>query len=318
MSLLAAALVLAIAHPGARATCPCETPLVAGFHHEAADGRYVTTTSVVVPAPWAEVSQVLEDFALYPTWLLTGPDGSPTLHDVAFDGATGRFTMTIGAGARGLPLQGLLERKRDAQSLVVRGEGAADDVKAWAFALSAEPDDACAGRTLVELRLDLTYGLKARVFGGLAKSIPSLLPLAARDDLAARFLGSIERLACVGIRDVKADASGAPTLTLDGAPPARLLKCRPGSLGVGSERSQAFGAILARLSKDRRPDRGELIAASHEAIEGVHPIMTWHVDLAGRSEPVRSGSVPGSVQLDVRVHVEERGFTLAFGAGATK
>ena len=120
--------------------CACKDPLVASFAHDLRDGRHVTTTGIVVPAPIEEVAAVLADLSRYPRWLFTAPDGASALHDVTWDRPSGALGLRIGSSDKGLILAGTLEMARSEASTTVKAHGSAEDLNEWSFELSARPD----------------------------------------------------------------------------------------------------------------------------------------------------------------------------------
>lgn len=324
------ALVLALA-PSAWAglaesppDCPCDGPLVASFVHELRDGRHVTTTGIVVPAPIEEVVAVLADIKAYPRWLFTAPDGASALHDVTWDRASGALGLRIGSSDKGLVLAGTLEMARSEASTTVRAHGSAEDINEWRFELTARPDPSCAQRSVLTLRIELVFGLKARVFGGSAKSMPLLIALAARDDLAAAFVTTVERMQCLGLKSVSADSAGRPVISVEGKEPMTVLSCRPFELGVGAPRALAFGLAFGKAhalfstAKKGKGDPSELLALASDAITGRHPILSWQLTVIGKENPVIVGEAPASIYVDAHLMPEGTGGMLSFRAGPMK
>lgn len=299
------------------AASPCAAPLIAGFSHELRDGRHVTSVEIGVPAPLSEVAAVLADPASLPGWLFRGPGGAPTLHDVSWDRATGAFRVLVGAGGEGLPLQGTMRVESTPAGTSMRGSGSHGDVRSWSFEVSARPDAACADRSLVALRMELAFSMKARLFGGQAKSLPLLLALAARDDIASRFVLTPERLRGLGMPTVVANESGRPALSLEGKPVAEVLSCRPHGIGVGAARAAAFGQVLQSMESGK-VDIGDLLDAMTAAIDGRHPVLSWRLEIAGRDAGAVLLPAPASVHAGATVQPEKKGFSLAVAAGASK
>lgn len=318
----ALALTLFTASAASAAEPTCSSPLEASFAHELREGRHVTSTGIDVPAPLAEVDAVLADITSYPRWLFSGPDGAQTLHDVKWDGATGAFSLLIGAGGKGLPLVGHLEIISEAAGITVRAHGSDEDIKEWSFELKARLDPACAERSLLTLRIDIVFSLKARLFGGSANRMPLLIALAARDDLAAAFLTTPERLRALGIASISSTGAGKPAFSIEGAAPVEVLSCHPGSIAVGTERATAFGKLLEDSQRAKKPEVGALLDATTQTITGRHPVVSWRLAVAGRPEPINveiSGDkMPGLVHADAHVVPQEKGFSLSFGVGVSK
>lgn len=87
---------------------------------------------------------------------------------------------------------------------------------------------------------------------------------------------------------------------------------------VGADRATAFGKALAPAASAKTADIGDLLAAMRAAIDGVHPIATWQLEIAGRDDVVDLGKASASVHCSVRVQPQEKGFGMSFGAGASR